>query len=357
MDMGKQPKKQGNGGGKTNVPLILFATVLVVAGIVGATFLSSKKAGKETKQVQALPPSSAATSTETVRPSGTVLLANADSVTLLSPSGKAERQASVDFWKSADPAKLPSEGSLAANGSNSYFLSPEQASGTRESFLSPDRRYVARLGAPKRDNAAALEVIQAREAPQTIVLRDRRGKALSDAALLGWIGPRTLAIVAVATSSRGLFTADLNGTLRQIAQLPDNVIYAEARGGAVWYATAQLGEGLESSPKGPSELRRISPDGQDVLAARDELRVFQVAVPDGAGHVMYSTDDGQAFYLKIGDETTRKALGKRHPLAYMPGGKLLLRDGFDLVAADPESGGSSVVAALPEGEVRVFVLP
>lgn len=355
--MGKQSKKKTRSAGKTNVPILLFATALVVAGIVGAAYLSSKKLAPEAKPASTAPAPTASSSSEVIRPSGTILLANADSVTLIDPSGKTERLALADFWTRESAEKLPAEGSDAANGSRAYLLSPEQASGTHETFLSPDRRYVARLGEPKRDNAASLEIVQGREAPQTIVLRDRRGKALSNSVLLGWVGPRTLAVMAVATSSRGLFTVELNGSLKQIAQLPDDIVYAEARAGAVWYATAQLGEGLESAPKGPSELHRVMPDGQDVLAARDELRVFQVAVPDRKGNLMYTTDDGQAFHLTVGDEKTRKALGKLRPLAFLPDGKLLLRDGFDLVISDPVSGKSSRIMALPEGDVRVFVLP
>lgn len=354
--MGKQPKKKVKAGGQANMPLAIFATVLVVAGIAGAAYLSYKQPKPEAKPAPAAP-APAATSAEAARPSGTVVMANADSVVLVYPSGKTERLSTDAFWALDKADRLPAEGSNAANGSGAFLLSPEQASGTRETFLSPDRRYIARLGEPKRDNAAALEIVQGREAPQTIVLRDRRGKALTDTVLLGWIGPRTLAVLAVATSSRCLFAAELNGTLRQIAQVPDDIVYAEARGGAVWYATAQLGEGLESTPKGPSELHRVTSDGQDMLAARDDLRVFQVAVPDGKGHLMYTTDDGQSFYLTVGDEKTRLALGKRRPLGYFPDGNLLLRDGYGILSLDPEDGRSLEISAVPEGEVKAFVLP
>gem|GEM_PF-1232353 len=355
--MTKLKKNLGQSEAKTNVPVLLFATFLVVVGILSVALLSSRKMEPEVKPEQPASSAAATTSTTTIWTSGTILMVNADSVMVVDPSGRSERLARANFWSQAKSTKLPAEGSAAANSSNVYLLAPEQTSGTRETFLSPDRRYVARLGTPKADNAATLEIIQGHESPQIIVLRDRRGQALSDAALLGWLGPRTLAVMAVATSTRGLFAADLNGTLKQIAQLPDNIVYAEVRAGAVWYATAQLGEGLESAPQAPSELHRLTPDGQDTLAARDELQVFQVAVPDDKGHVMYTTDDGQSFYLAVGQNGTRKVLGKRRPLGYLPDGKLLLRDNLDLMVFDPESGASNQVTSLPEGEVRVFVIP
>jgi hypothetical protein len=262
----------------------------------------------------------------------------------------------ADFWEQAKSQRLPAEGSAAANGSGVFLFSPEQASGTRESYLSPDRRYVARLGEPKRDNAANVEVYQAREAPQSIVLRDRRGKALTDVFLLGWIGPRTLAAMAVATSSRGLYAVEINGSVRQIAQLPDDIVYAEARAGAVWYATAKLGEGLESAPSGPSEIRRITPAGDDALVSRDESRVYQIVVPDGGNRLMYSQDDGQSYLMTIGQEGT-KQLGKMRPLGFLPDGRLLMREGFNLVVYDPDKSEPQSLADLPEGEVKVFVLP
>jgi hypothetical protein len=351
--MEKRPKNPNKGGGSAKAPLAVFATVLVVCGIAGAAFLSSTKpAPPQARPPETVTPAAA----DGVWPSGTAILLNSDSVTLVEPAGNATRLAAADFWEKAKPQRLPAEGSAAANGSGVFLLSPEQASGTRESYLSPDRRYVARLGEPKRDNAASIEVYQGRETPQSIVLRDRRGRALSSVYLLGWLGPRTLAAMAVATSTRGLYAIEINGAMRQIAQLPDDVVYAEARAGAVWYATAQLGEGLESAPTGPSEMRRITPAGEDTLVSREESRVFQIAVPDGHDRVMYTLDDGQAFLATIGQEE-REQLGKLHPLGYLPDKKLLLREGFSLVAFDPETGESKSLADLPEGEVKVFVLP
>ncbi|MBI5654432.1 hypothetical protein HZC53_02130 [Candidatus Uhrbacteria bacterium] len=346
--MGKRLKNLS----KTNVPVLLFATFLVVGGIVSAAYFSSQKA-----DVAAQASKQGSVQNSTSQPqvaSGTLWLANSDAVTVLKFDGTSERLSWDDFAKRFPSAVWPGQGSLAANGSAVSLLSPEQASGTRKIYPSPDRRYMANLGTPKSDNAAVIEVRQGRESPQTLVIRDRKGRAFSDTQFMGWLDNRTLALTAVATSSRWVYAVDLNNVMRPLAPLPDDAVYLEVRAGAVWYATAVLGEGIESPPMGPSDLHRITSNGQDVIVAQDDSRVFQIVVANDRGDFMYATDDGQAYYQKSGDTGSRKALSERRPLLILRDGRLVLREGFKVVLYDPATSLSRDLGDLPEGEVRVF---
>jgi len=336
--------------------MVIFATVLVVVGIALAAYFSSQKFGGEPQPAAKPAPAQPSKPAAPAQPTGpAILLQNADAVTVMRLDGTSERLAMSDFIQRVPDKGWPAEGSSAANGALAYFNPQKNAADKREIYLSPDRRYAAALGTPKSDNATVIQVTQGNEAPQSLVLRDKQGKPLADALILGWLTPRTLAVSAVISGSRWVYAADLDHGVRSLAPLPDNAVYLEARGGEVWYATAQLGEGIESTPKGPSELHRISVDGKDVTVAHDALRVILVAVPDASGDLMYATDDGMAFYLKNGDESSRLALGKRRPLAYLPDGRLLLRDSYNVVSYDPASGEIKKLDALPEGEIKVFV--
>lgn len=347
--MGKRLKNLS----KTNVPVLLFATFLVVGGIAGAAFMSSKQPGSPinaiTKAVTK-PPEPAVGQVA----SGTLWMANADAVTILKFDGTSERLAWNEFKEKFSSKTWPAQGSSAASGASVDFNSPESASGTGGSFISPDRRYRARPGLPKSDGASVIDVVQGNEKPQPIILRDRRGRALTEAMLAGWLTSRSLAVTAVATSSRWIYSADLNGSFVPLAPLPDSAVYLEARAGAVWYATAVLGQGIETPPQGPSDLHRVTADGKDEIVAHDDLRVFQIAVPDAVGNLLYATDDGQAFYMKVGDMSSRKALGKRRPLLILDDGRLVLRDGFNVLVYDQSTLESKDLGPLPEGEIKVF---
>lgn len=346
--MGKRLKNLS----KTNVPVLLFATFLVVGGIVAAAYFSSQKPGGAIQVSQQGSDKGQANQQQAA--SGTLWLVNSDSVTVLKFDGTSERLSWDDFTKRFPGATWPDQGSLAANGSGVPLLSPDQASGTRRIYPSPDRRYLANLGSPKSDNAAVIEIRQGNESPQTLIIRDRKGRAFSDTQFMGWLDNRTLALTAVATSSHWVYAVDLNNSLRPLAPLPDDAIYLEARAGAVWYATAVLGEGIESPPKGPSDLHRVGVDGQDIIVAQNDTRVFQVVVPDKNGDFMYSTDDNQVFYVKAGETGSLQALGEKHPVLILRDGRLILRDGFKLVLYDPATSQSKDLGTLPEGEIKVF---
>ncbi len=348
--------RRPNKASKTNVPMVIFATFLVVVGIALDAYFSSQKPPATPLQTTKATASQKTPATPLQATGPALLLQNADAVTILGLDGKTQRLSLADFKSQVAEKYWPTEGSQAANGSVAYFLAAA-SSDSRQAFLNSDRSYTAALGIAKADGASVIEVAKGSDKAQQLVLRDKNGKPLSDASLLGWLDANSLVVSAVATTTRAAYTLNVDGNVRYLSALPDNVVYEEARAGAIWYATAQLGQGLESEPQGPSELHRVTADGADLKVARDALRVFLVAVPSGADKLMYMMDDGAAYYQTIGGQSSRTALGKRRPLAFLPDGRLALRDNYDVVAYDPANGQVSKLGALPEGEVKVFVAP
>jgi hypothetical protein len=343
------PKIKKNGA---NPALVIFATVLVVGGIVATAYFSSHPANTEKSKVESLK-SKVGNSTFDIRNSNTstILLVNADAVTLLEAGKEAQRFSKQEFANKFDTSILPVEGSDAANGSKVYLT---LAPGVYSSDLptSPDHRFTARFGKPKADGAAVIEFRQAGQDAASLVLRDKAGKPLKDASLLGWLDGRSVAFTALASSTRAVYVAAYDGVQRWLAPLPDDTIYLDVRAGAIWYTTATPGEGLESQPRGPSELHRVNSSGEDLLLTKEQNQVIVNVVP-WKDAFSYITDDGQARYSSF-DGALRLSLGKRKPLLFTADGALLLRDGFDLALFDPRTAQTQKIGSVPEGSVAAF---
>jgi hypothetical protein len=125
----------------------------------------------------------------------------------------------------------------------------------------------------------------------------------------------------------------------------------------LWYATAVQGEGLETPPKGPSELFRLAADGKAELVARDEKNVIISVITGPQRLLAYTLDNAQTFAMTAGQNASQVSLGKRRPLMFLPDGNLLARDGFDLVLIALPSGTPVKIGSLPEGSVSVFLMP
>lgn len=280
-----------------------------------------------------------------------LLLLNADTATILSLSGREERisleQLEVRFGKQ----KKPREGSSAANGGFVEYPMAGISSGT---ILSPDGAYSAHLADPRADGATAL-LLKPQSGIERLVVLRKGNDPVRDGALAGWFDSHTLAIVAYTEAEKKLYAADLDGSVREIAVLPDTVVFSSMRAQSFWYMTAVQGAGIEIPPKGPSELHRVSIDGKDVLMARDEKRVIFGLITDEQGRIVYSLDDGNSVLAGLDVPRGQVELGKRRALGMLPDGRVILREGFSISVFDPISDVTERIGELPEGDVRVFI--
>ncbi len=345
--MGRRPRSSGP---TTNKPLVIFATILVVAGIVGVAYISSLR-NTPTVQLAVVTSSHAATGT-VMEPQ--LFLVNNDTVSLMAADGTMERLTFGAFAARMKNHALPINGSNAATGAPVQFRIGASSSTAQQSFISPQGTYVARRLPPsENDNASAIEITRGSEAPQKIILRDNN-IPLKDADILGWFSNRDLAVAVTVTSSRAIYAISVAGSPRFVASLPDGLAYLSARDSAVWYTTAVPGPGIESPQRGPSEVHRIDADGTDTRIVRDESHVILSVVPDPTQQnvrIAYVTDNGKAYIAGGGAAIL---LGRVRPLLFVANGDLIARDGFNLVRIDHHGGTPQKLTAIPEGNVDVF---
>lgn len=189
-------------------------------------------------------------------------------------------------------------------------------------WRSPDGRRNAYLASDRRDGSGAVEVRQGNEST-LLVLRQKNGRKIIDEQLLGWLDKDTMALVAVVTSTRNILTLDLNGTLAPIARLPDDAWLVKVADGAVYYARATPGEGIESSQQPPSSLWKVVPGKSLEKVADEPSHVIQNFVASD-GIVVYSTEDNDMTQIVDG---SLKSLGKGLPMLYITGqGTLSVQD-------------------------------
>lgn len=347
-------RKRGSSADGPNKPLAVFATVLVVAGIAAVAYVASVRPGDRSVRPvvteDGIDRRDAPSSTEPV----VAFLRNETSVTLLRKDGTTERLSAEAFGERFPDVDEPWEGSLVSNGAPvRYAAATSAASGP--GALSPDGASHVRIGTAQADGASVLLLQRASESERKLVLRDAKNQALRNASVAGWFDERTIMATAVPTSSRWAYAVGVDGRARALAPLPETIVSLFGRGGAVWYVTATPGEGLESPPKAPSELRRIGSDGSDQLVAKDELHVFLMVVSGPDGRFAFTTDDGKSAAAL--EDGTHVSLGKRRPLVFLPDGRILLRDGFSLVLFDLRTGTTTPAGTVPEGNVEAYALP
>lgn len=294
--------------------------------------------------------------TPEVRPEGPKLILKSDIATSVQHfDGKIERFETEESFKAAYPtSSVRLTGADAATGAPVTYSTSTGSEGPK-GVASPKSRHIAFPSEGQSDGAGSAVIKSPNGSSERVVFRLANGQPLLSTLLLGWLDDETLVVLATGSSSRMVAAVPLTGSARVIKNIPDNVIYTDARGGFVWLMTGTIGEGLETPPAGPSELVRVSRDGSQTIVARDELRVIQGIIVDEANHVAYTTDDGQSFALTIGDDASKSVLGDRRPLLFLPDGRLIIRDRFALAVYDLSAATASPIGLLPEGGIQVFL--
>ncbi|MDQ7814547.1 MAG: hypothetical protein RDU25_01950 [Patescibacteria group bacterium] len=344
------PKKQSFSP-KTNAPLAIFATILVVAGIVASAWFSSHKPSTPPSVLEKKGQAPAPINKDDA--SFDLFLENESSITILWLDGKSERLSKDDFRKRYPQVDTPLVGVSAANGAPTTFVSKADAVTSGE--MDPSGAYVAHLGQSKSDGAGTIEISENNTVSESIVLRDKTSRPLKDPTIIGWTSPREMVVSVVATGTRYAYTVDRDGRIDPLAYLPDEVIFQDVRCGRLWYSTGVLGQGLESVPTGPSDFISVLGE-QTKLIVHDEKRTLGSFVCAVEG-VAYRMDDGESFYLSYAGGPPTQPLGKRTPLAVVGDGQVVMRENFDIVLFDVATGQIQKLMDVPEGEVKVFAVP
>ncbi|MFA6504354.1 MAG: hypothetical protein WCT54_05540 [Patescibacteria group bacterium] len=212
-------------------------------------------------------------------------------------------------------------------------------------FRAPDGRHDERMTDARGDGAGSIELTQGNES-QLLVLRQKNGRNISNAQLLGWIDKDAMAVVGVATTTRDIFSFDVNGTLTPVAYLPDDAWLIKVAAGYVYYARATLGPGIESPQMAPSSIWRVSLSGKPEEIVEEPLKVIQnFAVADEG--LSYSLEDGS---LKSVSNGSAHDLGQGRLVMRIAGqGTLILRDGAPMLVKD--DGASEPLDIIPVGSI------
>ena len=324
--------------------LAVFATVIVVVGVAGTAYLTSLTRGGGSS---ATPNGSSASTPDGTKagapqPSRLVLL-NDEGATILTENGKEQKMTLGQFAQLIASSGRPIEGVDVANGAAKWY---------QDQYRSADGTRLAHLTTAKSDGASVLEIDSA--ATSSVVLRDG-GNPLHDTRIHGWSADGSAVYVsAVATSTREIYQVKADGEIRALAQLPDNLLSLEGWNGAVWYATATPGQGIESDPVPPSEIHRVDTSG-DTLMAHEDTKLVLSVVPGVSGMLAYLSNDGSGSVVMSNGDV--KSLGEHRPLLFLHDGHLLIRDGFKLSLYSPSFGAVQPLATVPEGRVYAYELP
>ncbi|MDD5726212.1 MAG: hypothetical protein PHC53_02240 [Patescibacteria group bacterium] len=217
-------------------------------------------------------------------------------------------------------------------------------------WRSPDGRRSAYLASDRRDGSGAVEIKQGNEST-LLVLRQKSGRKITDEQLLGWLDKDTLALAAVATSTRNILILDLNGTLTPIANLPDDAWLIKVADGAIYYARATPGEGIEMSQSPPSSLWKIVPGKGIEEIAEESSHVIQNFVVS-EGMVVYATEDNNMTQIA---NDGLKSLGKGLPMLYINGQGTLIIQNSKLVLIKNDGQTSELSNVSMKG--AIFYLP
>lgn len=174
-----------------------------------------------------------------------------------------------------------------------------------------------------------------------VVLRAKDGTPYREPVLVGALD-RSHVLVAALHPGPVLLRVSVSGELFEAYKPPEASRYLGTSQGLTWYSTFMPGEGLESEPQGPSELLRVTSDGQAQTVAKDE-RVIISAVSGPQGAFAYFTDKGEGV-ARSGTDAWR---GEMRPLVWLDDHRLLLARGTELLLLNLTSAEMRRITDLP----------
>lgn len=331
--MGKKPNSKENGDGYNGLKkfVAIFATFVIVVGVSVVAALSSRPSSDTQEKTSVVSPDPAVA----ISPEPAFMVLDKDGAKLVSVDGKRERGLVwPDDASSLGKALSLIKGADARSGQPAW-LDPGFVHASPTAVRAPDGRRTAWIGSDRRDGSTTVFIKYGNET-QTYTLRQTNGRKIADAQLIGWTAPQELAFVGLATSSRALFRLDTNGSIAYIAPIPDEAWLFRANDAAVYYTTAQTGQGIETAQSPPSALWRVAtvmPGAKAEKIWEENRTVIQSFITGSDGRISYILDDGSVRILIDGQPYMK---GPGTPILFA-GNDVLTRDGEKLVLYSHES--------------------
>ena len=176
-----------------------------------------------------------------------------------------------------------------------------------------------------------------------VSLRDKKGNAYLEPRLFGFFDARHAGVLARKDASLVLLSVSTAGEIREIYTVGETANPLSIGGGSAWFSTFQPGEGIESEPRGPSELIRVLPDGTaSTVMTSFNVIVSALAGPDNALAALSS--DGKLTIQTADHSQTME--GK--PLLWLDNNRLLYSRGMTLFLWDAANEQTSSVGLMTE---------
>ena len=322
--MSREPRQ------KTNVPLALFATILVVCGVALVAYVASQKpVPAASVAVNESSPSAATSSLPAlllVDAGGAKIVWGEKSRTLAWPEDVKLLGQSLSTLE----GRMVDDGRLVA-------LDPEYRLADSHRFRSPDGRHEVLAAKARSDGTGAVDVIYGKDT-QSIVIRLTNGTAVRSVIPVGWWDNDTIAVSGMVTSSRALFAVPLVGPVTQVAYLSDTYEHLVIMNGLAYYVTVTAGEGLEAESTPPSSIVRVLRSGTVETLATEPNRLVDRVVVHETGVVAYHAwgEGSSRTVIRFPDGRTAEGIGD--PLAVLDDGRLISRQAL----GDAVRNGSSV---------------
>lgn len=165
--------------------------------------------------------------------------------------------------------------------------------------------------------------IWAFEAPhwESVTLRTSRGNPYNDPMLIGSLDANHAVILAINSDRAVLLMVSRNGSIRELATLPEESRPISVQEGRIWIVASPLQEGIETPPHGPSAIWSIDGYGATSTTIMDERddTVISNLLTRGSDVVFQSEKGDMRVMMNNGLSTP--VPGK--PLVWLPDHRLI----------------------------------
>ncbi|MDO8583728.1 MAG: hypothetical protein Q7R83_00945 [bacterium] len=176
-----------------------------------------------------------------------------------------------------------------------------------------------------------------------VPLRLRNGRALDETHLIGRLD-KDRAIITARQDGRAVYLITKFGEVRKLFSLSDTMEVLDLSGGSVWVSTFQMGEGIESPPRGPSTLIRVTGDGVTSTMMTSDQVITSVMMAPHATSTFLVRDEIKTTLFLYGKE---KWMTPLVPLVWLDASHYLLSEGTVIKRASVDQALFDVVTTLP----------
>lgn len=323
---------------KTNVPLVIFATILVVGGVALVAYVASQS---KTLAPTILVPESTSQTPTSSRP--TLLVVDATGARIVSDGKERKLVWPADVKLLGQP--LSTLTGRAVGDGSSVVLDPEFKIADKKFFRSPDGRHELLAAKARSDGTGTVDVRYGNDS-QSIVTRLSNGTAVRSVIPVGWWNNETAAVTGMVTSSRALFAVPIVGSVTRVAYLSDTYERLTLDHGAAYYVTVTPGEGLEAIDSPPSSMIRVQRNGTvETLATEPNLLIDRLIVNE-VGVVAYHAYSEAESKTIIRRSDGQVVQGKGDPLLILEDEQVLSRQDLGNLV-----GNESAVFLLPRANL------